>query len=314
MIAGTGVRIGWWDVPQQIRAEVERILGDLVQVAESQPGGFSPGTADRVRTTTGRRAFVKAVGSAPNPRAPTLHRREAAVAAALPVNARTPRLLGAFDDGNWVALVFSDVDGRHPRTPWEPGELAAVEAALTELATALTPSPLRTVPTAVEQLAEDFGGWQRLADEPPAGLDRWAAARLSTLCAAARRGLQALAGDTLVHCDVRADNLLLREDGSVVVVDWPWACTGPAWLDTVLLAVDVQCHGGDGERVLSRLARRAGVPADTLTDVLVGLAGFFLDCGRRPPVPGLPTVRAFQQAQGDALLPWLRALRPGHGT
>nr|WP_274531751.1 hypothetical protein [Micromonospora hortensis] len=26
---------------------------------------------------------------------------------------------------------------------------------------------------------------------------------------------------------------------------------------------------------------------------------------RRPPPQGIPTVRAFQQAQADALLPWL---------
>ncbi|MET7709314.1 hypothetical protein [Micromonospora sp. NPDC005413] len=36
-----------------------------------------------------------------------------------------------------------------------------------------------------------------------------------------------------------------------------------------------------------------------------GLAGFFTDGARRPPPPGIPTVRAFQQAQADALLPWL---------
>ncbi|MCX5066569.1 hypothetical protein OOJ91_11845 [Micromonospora lupini] len=36
-----------------------------------------------------------------------------------------------------------------------------------------------------------------------------------------------------------------------------------------------------------------------------GLAGFFADSARRPPPPGIPTVRAFQQAQADAPLPWL---------
>jgi len=48
--------------------------------------------------------------------------------------------------------------------------------------------------------------------------------------------------------------------------------------------------------------------------VLAGIAGYFLHTSRLPDPPGLPTVRAFQRAQGDALLPWLKAnlSRPLH--
>jgi hypothetical protein len=41
-------------------------------------------------------------------------------------------------------------------------------------------------------------------------------------------------------------------------------------------------------------------------DVAAAFTGYLLDIARRPPPPGLPTVRAFQRAQADALLPWLR--------
>ena len=40
--------------------------------------------------------------------------------------------------------------------------------------------------------------------------------------------------------------------------------------------------------------------------VLAGLAGYFCDVQRRPDPPGLPTVRAFQRAQGEVVLRWLR--------
>jgi hypothetical protein len=33
--------------------------------------------------------------------------------------------------------------------------------------------------------------------------------------------------------------------------------------------------------------------------------------GRQPDPPGLPTLRRFQQAQGDVALDWLRARDPG---
>jgi len=308
MISATGVRIGWSDLPSHVRREVEAVLGGPVVDAVSQAGGFSPGSADRVCTAGGRRAFVKAISAAANPRSPELHRQEARVAAALPSTAPTPTLLGSYDDGEWVALVYEDIEGRHPVTPWLPDEPRRVQAALTELASVLTPSPL---PTAAEALADDFAGWRRIAAEPPTDLDPWVAEHLHDLVALADRGLSALVGDALVHTDIRADNILLGADGRVTVVDWPWACRGPAWLDQLLLLVNVRLYGGhDTPALLDRYAAGAGVCRADLTAALAGLAGYFTDGARRPAPPGLPTLRAFQRAQSDAVLSWLRDAPP----
>ena len=84
MIDATGQRIGWADLPEHVRVAVQDILGGPVVTATSQPGGFSPGTADRVVTASGRRAFVKAVSPAQNPESPGMHRQEARITAALP--------------------------------------------------------------------------------------------------------------------------------------------------------------------------------------------------------------------------------------
>jgi aminoglycoside phosphotransferase (APT) family kinase protein len=307
MTVAAGVRIGWADLPAHVRDAVEDLLGAPVVAAVSQPGGFSPGTADRVVTVSGARAFVKAVGRVQNPNSVDMHRREARITAALPAAAPVPRLLGVFDDGDWVAIVLDDVEGRHPRTPWERTELDAVVGTLSRLADTLTPAPLSDVPAAADSLAHDLAGWQRLTREPSPDLDPWTAANLPVLRAAAERAATALRGDTLVHLDVRADNLLIRPDGSVVIVDWPWACTGPAWLDTALLSINVRLYGGgaDADRLLADLADRTGAEPGDFVDVLAGIAGFFLDAARLPAPPGLPTVRAFQLAQARALLPWL---------
>ncbi|KAA2261652.1 phosphotransferase [Solihabitans fulvus] len=309
MVAATGVRIGWADLPRRVRDAVETIVGGVVVEAVSQAGGFSPGSADRVRTDDGRRAFVKAVSTAQNERSPRLHRAEARVTAALPAGVPAPRLLGCHDDGDWVALVLQDIEGRHPATPWVADELDRILAALARLAVAATPAQLPGLPSAAESLAKDFAGWHRIAADPPANLHPWAASHLDELRALADRGLAALAGDCLVHADIRADNLLLSADGTVTVVDWPWACRGPAWLDSVVLLVNVRLHGGhDTSLLLAEVASAAGADLGDLVAVLAGLAGYFAQMARQPSPAGLPTLRAFQAAQADAVLSWLAEL------
>lgn len=307
MVSAAGVRIGWADLPAEIRCVVESVLGGAVVEAVSQVGGFSPGTADRVRTADGRRAFVKAVSAEQNPHTPILHRGEAAVMAAMPGWAPVPKLLGYHDDGRWVALVLEDIDGRHPKTPWQHDDLGRVLAMLDDFAAQATPSPVPNLSTAAESFADDFAGWRRIAADPPPDLHPWTARHLDELCASAERGLATLAGDTLLHTDLRADNIMLSTDGAIALVDWPWACRGPSWLDTLFLLINVRLYGGhDTSALLTERANRYGAARDDLLAVLAAAAGRFTDLARQPPPPGLPTVRAFQRAQADALLSWLR--------
>lgn len=304
MTAAAGVRIGWDDVPAHVRAGVEQILGSPVVEARSQPGGFSPGTADRVCTEDGRRAFVKAAGLSLNEGTVRLHRREADVSADLGDEVPAPTLLGSYDDGDWVALVLDDVEGRLPRTPWDGDELSAVLAALRRLATAPLTAGQRAFRQARDVLQDDFAGWLRIADEPPPQLDPWARDHLAGLATCAARVLPRLTGDSLLHLDIRADNLLLRPDGEVVIVDWPWAARGPVWVDTLLLLVNVNLFGGHD--VESLVAEHVAAEPDDVTGFLAAITGYFLDAARRPGSPGLPTVRAFQAEQGRRTLDWVR--------
>jgi aminoglycoside phosphotransferase (APT) family kinase protein len=300
VVVASGVRIGWDDLPGSVRGAVEGIVGGRVVEAVSQAGGFSPGSADRVRTADGRRAFVKAVSSAQNEHSPGVHRREALVTAALPPCAPAPALLGVHDDGDWVALVLTDVEGRHP--DWRvPGDVTTARRALADLARALTPCPI-DLRSARDVLGSDFHGWHRLRDDPPATLDPWVANHLDELCRRAGHGLAALTGDTLAHTDIRADNLLVGADGTVTVVDWPWACRGPAWLDTVLLLINIRLHGGHADLTM------VDADHDDAVGVLAGFGAFFADAARHPAPPGLPSLRAFQQAQADTVVSWLREI------
>lgn len=301
-----GARIPWEALPEQVRAAVEDGLGARVVAATTRPGGYSPGVAARLELAGGGRAFVKAVGKEPNPYSPGMHRRESELAAALPAEAPAPRLLFAHDDGEWVALVYEDVDGHEPAIPWRDDELRRVLDALAELSAALTPAPVEAVGFG-EYFAELFDGWAWLARQDSApGVDPWAAERLDRLAELESHWREASLGETLLHGDVRSDNVLLAAD-RVVFVDWPHASVGAAWIDLLAFLPSVAMQGGPhpweiwDSHPLGRAASREAMVA-----VLAALAGYFIQRGTLPPPPGLPTLREFQRAQGVEALAWLK--------
>ena len=306
----TGVRTPWEDLPRAVRDAVADVLGGRVTHATTQPGGFSPGAATRVRSATGHRAFVKAVSGDTNPHSPELHRAEARNAAALPATVPAPRLLGTYDDGTWVALVYEDVPGRQPHIPWQKAELERVLDAVAELSRTLTPSPL-DAPPAATALVRAFDGWQRLLDGEHEGLAErlgpWTATHLPRLAELAAPWPDAVTGDTLAHGDLRADNILLTDAGRTVFVDWPHALRATAWFDLLVMLPCVRAQGGpDPEELFTAHPLGATADPDAVTTALAAVTGYFLYHSLLPPPPGIPTVRAFQRAQGDTALAWLR--------
>ena len=309
--AAEGVRVPWEAVPAEVRAAIEGVCGARVVEARTQPGGFSPGVAARVRCAGGARYFVKAVSAEANPHSPGMHRREGRNLAALDplITARElpiPRLRGMVDLDPWLALILDDVDGRPPALPWRTADLERVMAALDRLAEELTPAPIG-VPAIAELHAANFTGWRRLAQSDQRDrLDPWSRAHLDELAALEPSWAAHADGDTLLHSDVRADNLLLTADGGVAVVDWPHACRGAAFVEPLMFAPSVAMQGGPGLTDLlarSRAGRSAG--QQSVAAVLCALAGYFTRQALRRPPPGLPTLRAFQDAQGKVARRWL---------
>lgn len=293
-----GVRLRWSELPGQVRDWVGEVLGAPVVEARSQPGGISPGTADRVVTADGGRAFVKAVSDRQNPDSPALHRREAEVLRTLAATeVGVPRLLGVLDDDGWVALVVEDVEGRHPGRPWTHAQLGA---ALQTLGAVSGLSAPRDWPGLEGELAAEMACWARVAEDVPDDLDPWLAARLEDLHALCERTLPRLAGGSVAHTDVRADNLLVEPGGAVRLVDWPWACRGAAWADAAMLLVDVRRDGGLDVRPHVPALHALGARDEDVLGLVAGLTGFCTHASRRPPAPGLPTLRRFQAEQARA--------------
>jgi hypothetical protein len=292
-------------LPEAVRSWADGVLGSPVVTWSSETGGFSPGVAARVGCADGTRAFVKAVSSEVNPHTPDMHRTEARVTATLPPSLRAPRLLAAYDDGTWVALLLEEVPGRAPAQPWLPGELAAAMRALDRLAQVPATADLPLVGAA---LHDDFSGWRTLAAGPPDDLAAWQHEHLDELAELESHWAEAASGDRLLHLDARADNMLITADGEVVLVDWPWAAAGDPVMDVVGFIPSAVMNGaGDPEELLAATVAGRAADPDAVTALVAAFSGLMESARRKPPPPGIPRVRALQARQAEAAGRWLRA-------
>jgi len=305
-----GTRVEWGGVPGYVRESVQDHLGATVASAVSQTAGFSPGLAARIRLEDGRKYFVKAIAPDAESGAPggqDSYRREARISAALPAEIAVPHLVDSWQVSGWVVLAFEHIDGVNPILPWRPDQLSRVLQALSETAVTLTPSP---VAAPMVGSSTGPGHWSRLAGDPRRRkylqqVDAWASENLERLIELETHSGAAGTGDTLLHGDIRADNLLLTDD-RVYLVDWPHAKIGAPWVDLVWFLPSVAMQGGPSpEKVFSTHPLSADVDRFELLPVLAAFTGFMVDGATQPPPPGLPRLRPFQLAQGQRAIHWL---------
>ena len=247
----------------------------------------------RVTLADGRRLFAKLATTALT--AGWL-RTEYAVYAALQAP-YMPQVLG-WQDGEQPLLLLEDLsDGFWP-PPWSDAAVAAVRRTLAEVAATPPPAGL---PRA-EAMRPALSGWTRVADDPAPFLGLglcsadWLAHALPHLLAAGDAAV--LDGDSLLHFDVRSDNLCLRGERALLV-DWSWAAVGHPLVDLAGWAPSLHAEGGPLPETL--------VPDGGALAAL--LSGYWASQAGLPPIPGAPHVRRLQRIQLEEALAWaVRAL------
>jgi len=303
-----------------MRAAAARILGSPVVGAETQNGGFSPGSADRVVTVDGRRAFVKTAIAAHNDESARLHAREAEIVAALDPDLPVPAMIGRAGDSDWVVAVYEEIPGRHPLAPWRESDVKAVFDAFARIGAEPASEDIRTlVPTTDESLASwiRLTGWPNVADQTFAALpdEAWARSALEGPLGDYEAFAAEIRGDRLLHLDARADNILIRDDGSAIIIDWPHAAVGAAWVDPLSLLVDVAYQDPEAD-VRGLLGHRslAGLSIETTRRFFFQLAGHFLANSQNAAPLGIPGLREFQRAEALTCLGLAQLLGTAGGS
>jgi aminoglycoside phosphotransferase (APT) family kinase protein len=292
----------WSQAPDRIHHWVQEQLGAAVTETVDQVGGMSPGCATRLGTADGRRAFVKAVGPELNPQTPDLFRHEARVLDHLGEDPLWAGRRAVLDESDgWVALLLEDVAGVHP-DPDDPAHRDLVLAATDRLADRLEGRADGLEITAAGDGLRRWGSvWGRLEEVPPDLLPRAVRDHAPALRACFDRVVEAAEGGSVVHHDIRNDNLLLRPDRQVVFVDWGMSRRGPRWLDPLVARLewvdqphfDVLVHRSPALRDLG----------DTLvTAFLAGLGAWLALRSLDPPAKGLPTLSGFRRRESARAL------------
>lgn len=108
-------------------------------------------------------------------------------------------------------------------------------------------------------------------------------------------------GNSLLHYDVRSDNLCLQE-GTAVLVDWNSACVGNPVLDTASWLPSLEAEGGPAPHVILP-DETPGMPA-----IASLLAGYFCARAGLPAIPQAPHARPLQLMRSKTALPWAARL------
>ncbi|MFJ6199681.1 phosphotransferase family protein [Micromonospora sp. NPDC092111] len=293
----TAVRPDWRDLPDGLRDAITARLGAPVVAARTATAGFTGGFAAVLETAAGR-VFVKAADLARQRHLTDWYAREAAVLARLPAGLPVPRPRWALDAAGWYAVGLDALDGRTPRLPWEPTELAAVLAGYAEVSAALADPPADLTALGLPHLADlartDILWWGEVAAgrEPSPPLPPAARDRLPELVALESRlpGYAATAPG-LVHGDLRMDNVLLDRAGRAWFCDWNWLCHGPAWFDLAGLLVTGYAGGVDVDALFAGHPATADAPPDALDVTLAALSGYYLTAAGPPPPAWTATAR-----------------------
>lgn len=304
----TALRLEWVHLPPHVRREVERRLGATVVDSYSRDSGYTPGLASVLLCADGSRHFIKAASTRAQRYAATSYQEEARKARTLPPGLPAPRLrwtIGGGQADEWIVLGFEFAEGSQPSRPWSTADLATASDLMVRIADQLTPAP----GLGVETFAEAFGTWPALWNEVAVeDADFAFAEELEGLAA---RFAEVTEGETLVHADVRDDNLLIRPDGSMVLCDWSWPVRGARWLDSLLLLIGPRGDGLDVEAHLAAHPLLAEVEPEHIDIVLALLTGYYLRVAGQPTPSNSPWLGEFARWQGEVCWTWLRERRGG---
>lgn len=270
------VPVSWKDMPQPVRAAVQRYTGPVTETTDIA-GGKNSDIALVLRDRRGRTVFLKGVIGVSR-RMRWLRNEITAGKIAVGV---APTVLFHADVDGWLVVGFEHVPGRAVSlSPGSP-DLSLVASVMEKISRipALELRPLRD-----RWRVTDW--WNKIAEEAPTAVDGWNVAEMSRWASLVP---ELVDGDRLLHTDLHGDQFRIGPSGDVHVIDWGFPAAGAAWVDIAFLVLRLveAGHRPDDAEVWARSqACFAGVKCATLSAFSAYVAGLWSYWAITDDVPG----------------------------
>lgn len=267
-------RHGIEELPTDLRRRLECALGSHIVNISHSSSGASPGWAASLVGANGERAFLKAILNDSVPAAVRRLKIESRLLEWLPSYSFIPTIIDVARTARWTSVLMEDVNGKHPDLR-HSGDADCMMTQVIDHLGAITP-PTNSI--GVKTLHASWLGWGRiwagirkspeafLPQEFPLNVDE-------VLDRMAEVPDDLFRNETVCHWDLVSDNIIMRNCGQPVFIDWGLARIGPAWADAFRLSlewVDQDRHDDAIERICSvfELPQRL---VTTLVLVITGL-------------------------------------------
>jgi Phosphotransferase enzyme family len=309
----TSLRPAWDSLPAHLQAAVGAAVGSVVvEGAAPVTTGFTGAYAGRVRLADGREVFTK-VGTPAQPHVVGALTEEARLLAALPSGIPAPALVAAGGSGGWRFLVLELLEGHLPGMPWTRPDADAAHEACLALAEAGTPAPADLVSgsfgpafAGADQVQATAAALAGGSFVPAPGLSGGLLEHAAEVARLTRLAPGVLQGASLVHSDLRPDNLLVDRSGRAHVLDWNWLCTGPGWVDLVGLMPLMALDGLDTDAVMAGSPLTRDADPEHVDAFLAAVTVYMSGNLAAPPPPGCtPALRHHQHHMAGAFLAML---------
>ncbi len=205
-----------------------------------------------------------------------------------------PKMI-AWEYGEYPILVLEDLSKGHWPPPWTSGQIQKVFDTLKKLAEIKIEGDFDSL----SNFKKELTGWQKISQDPKGFLGlglvspEWLEKTLPTLIKAESE--IKLEGDSLVHTDIRSDNICFVGD-KTIFIDWNWTVKGNPMFDVVAWLPSLYAEGGP-----TPWSFNINEP-----ELIVALAGFHAFSACQPAnFKGAEAIRALQLKFLKVYIPWV---------
>lgn len=302
----------WADIPPTVVDALHRITKSPVIDSQIIWGGFAPNATLAVTCKSGARYFIKGTPPTQTERGKEITALEIAFYENdyLPAGV-SPAFYGSVSMDDWILAVFELIERGEESLPWTEAKYRAVFKSMdtayqhNKNRTSFAPyirNHIRHVDE-IDELDSVLGSADATANTARIFTNPTAAAAWLTKYANPLRTMASSVKaytefHTLLHCDLRHDNVVFDTSGNAKLVDWAWPTSGPLAFDVMYFTMASEADGGmPVEKALDLYKEVTGI--SFARDGVLGLMALYaVAYGGWAPLPATPAMPRLRPMQG----------------